>query len=201
MTININLLPRAKRKIRQESLLLVVGMALLLGGSYTLLKGYQQALEAKQRTEMQMAEVKDMKQKLQQQVMQANQQAADKPDVARYLELPEVIEKASVPTPFLLDRLGELMPDGSVVTSFEFEGPDKLKVSAKFSTIEEAVSFIKAVETSPYFLMKTVGSVGENKGEASKGFLPHEGDKVASVYSISFELTVKRNTIVSQTTP
>jgi hypothetical protein len=196
MTININLLPRAKRKIRQESLILLLGFVLLVTGSCYLFSQYKQAQDAKLQTEVLIANVKDKKQKMQQKLLEANQQEAEKPDVARYLELPKIIENASVPTTFLLDKLAELLPTGSMVNSFEYEGPDKLKVSAKFSTIEEAVSFIKAVENSPYFVMKSVGSVGESKGEASKGLLPNDDDKVASVYTLTFEFAIKRNTSV-----
>lgn len=197
MTININLLPRARRRIRQEPILLLAGVMLIMAGTYYLFVQYNQARDAKLRTEALIAEVKDKKQKMQQKLMEANQQAAEQPDVARYLELPNIIEKASVPTPFLLDELAELLPSGGMVNSFEYEAPDKLKVSAKFSTIEEVVSFIKAVENSPTFVMKSVGSVSESKGEVTKGFLPDVNEKVASVYSLSFELAIKRNTPVA----
>jgi len=201
MMVNINLLPRSTRRLRREWLLLAAGAALLLGGSWGMVAEYQQASLAKQQTEKLLADVKARKQALLQQVAQANQQASEIPEVERLIELPRVIGTASVPTHFLLDRLGDLMPTGGMVTSLEFESPDIVKVNVTFASIEEAVSFIKAVETSPYFLMKSVGSVIESNAEASKGFLPVEGEKAASVYTISFEMKVKRNTVAEQTAP
>jgi hypothetical protein len=192
MTININLLPKAKRRIKQEPIILLLGLFLLAASSYVLYHQYQSAVAVKEQTANMLAEIRSQKEKLQQQLTSEQQQADTKPDITQYQELPQVIEAASVDTTFLFERLAALLPTGSLVSSLEYQAPDKVKVSVKFATIEEAVSFIKAAQQSPYFAVKSVGSVGESKAEGSFDILADD-DKIASNYTLSFELLVKRN--------
>ncbi|NGQ94316.1 hypothetical protein G3578_03890 [Brevibacillus sp. SYP-B805] len=193
MTININLLPRTRRKIRQEPLILLLGLVLLFGCDYVLYRHYEHTLADREQTERELAAVRAQKEKLQQQLT-AEQQASDAQAGARYKELPQLIEAASVDTTFLLERLAALLPEGSLVSSLEYQAPDQVKVGIRFATIEEAAGFIQAAQHSPYFGVKSVGSVAEGKMQGSLEILS-EGDKIGSVYSITFELTVKRNTL------
>jgi Tfp pilus assembly protein PilN len=193
VTININLLPRSRRKIRQEPIILLLGLVLLFGCNYVLYQQYERTQAEKEQTERALAAARAQKEKLQQQLT-AVQQSADEQDVAKYKELPQVIKAASVDTTFLFERLAALLPEGSLVSSLEYQAPDQVKVGIRFATIEEAVGFIQAVQQSPYFGVKSVGSVAESKAQGSLAILSAD-DKIASNYSLTFELTVKRNTL------
>lgn len=193
MSININLLPKTKPKIRQVPAILLTGTLAVALGGYYLYYDYTQALHDKQRVEQSITQIKKQKEQLTQQLTKINQESSDQPDISRYLKLPEAIKKSAVNTDFLLDQLAKTLPKGGVISSVEFKVPDKVKVSGKFSTIEEVVAFLQAIRANPVFRIEKVGSVGEAKQEASEGLLPEE-QKAASAYTISTELIIQRNT-------
>ncbi|MGO0060222.1 PilN domain-containing protein [Brevibacillus fluminis] len=192
--IQINLLPRPKRKIRQIPVILLLGILAIGAGSWYLVRDYQATVRDNAALEAQIQAIKAQKEALQQTLTQASQKPADKVDATAYLALPQLIRNASVSTDFLLDRLAELLPAGSVISTVEFKEPDQVKVSGKFSTVEEAVSFIQAVDHSAYFAMAKIGSVSVSKDQ--KALVESViGQKVAPFYMLSFELTVKKNQV------
>ncbi|MGD8188812.1 PilN domain-containing protein [Brevibacillus ginsengisoli] len=193
MSININLLPKTKPKLRQIPAILIAGMVVIALGGYYLYHDYTQAVNEKQRVEQAITEVKKQKDQLTQEIAKINRQSADQPDISRYLKLPEAIRNSSVNTDFLLDQLSKTLPKGGIINSVEFQVPDKVKVSGRFSSIEEAVAFLEAIKANPVFRIEKVGSVGKLKQEASEGLLTDEG-MAASVYTISAELIIQRNT-------
>lgn len=191
--ININLLPKAKPKIRQVPLILILGMLSVLAGSYYLYYDYQQAVSTKQSLEQSVSQVKKQKEQLTQELTKINQDTSDQPDISLYLQLPESIKKSTVKADFLLDQLARTLPEGGIIDNVEYKQPDKVKVSGKFATIEEVVAFLQAVKKNPVFRIEKIGSVGEAKREASSGLL-NEDEKAASVYTMSIELVLLRNT-------
>lgn len=194
--ININLLPRPKRKIRQVPFILLLGILMIAAGGWYLLHEFQAISQEKLALEEQIKSARSQKEQLQKELAQANQQVSSKTDVSAYVKLPQLIKNASVSTDFLLDRLAELLPADSIINSLEYKQPDQVKVSGKFSTVEEAVSFIQAVEKSNYFSMAKIGSVSVNKDQ--KNIVESViGQKVAPFYMISFELVIKKNQLVS----
>ena len=191
MTININLLPRPKRKIRQVPVIFLLGISLFLSGSVFLIHQYQMTVASKKQLEQTLAEVKEKREKLQQTLIQANQAKAERPDVSTFSQFPEMVKKASVNTNFLFDQIAALLPDGSVVTTLEFTSPNKVKLGMSFATIEETVGFMQAVRKSPYFHLDHVGSVTESKLQVDMESL--DPKEKPNLYVLSFDLSVKRN--------
>lgn len=193
MNININLLPKPKPKIRQVPLILLLGILTFLAGAYYLYYDYQQAMATKHSIEQSIEQVKKQKEQLSQELTKMNQESSDQPDISLYLQLPESIKKSTVKADFLLDQLARTLPEGGVIDSVEYKQPDQVKVSGKFATVEEIVAFLQAVKKNPVFRIEKIGSVGEAKREASSGLL-NEDEKAASVYTMSIEVTMLRNT-------
>ncbi len=198
MTININLLPKSKRKLRQAPVILAIGLGVLLAGSYYLYFDYRSAQEKHEALQSQLQAILQQKTALQKNLAQARQKDSNQPDLTRYLDLPKMIQAASVDADFLFDRLAEVLPKGSVLNSMEFKEPDQLKINGSFSTIEEAVSFIQAVEQSAYFSMQKIGSVGKNVDQKSLVQEMTGGETVAPLYTLSFEMVIKRNQPVAE---
>jgi len=208
--IEINLLQlEEKKQIDQSSILKpLILLALLLIGSGGVGWLWKSAADARDRTNMELANVNAAIAKLQEE-QRARTATADQSIMPLMATLAQDVEQARPDMTAMLDKIKKMLSRNTNVTSLEYTAGGKVVISARFANIEDIITFLGEAKSTKDFqnirLTQNNGSKDDRKNnssddEAGRQFaIPNPPGEVTDKFEAGWQTTIEMEYKPAQT--